>query len=225
MNKLRGDNNITIAIMRTSWTYMWLFIETVSFDWNLWNNNVKRIINSENEEQFEHVFQRHSTRNNVVPMDNETRTSMYCNCKTKKRHIVTSGNDKCLIIERLRCTLFPTWRESSARVICSHVEKSTRATCCSRRNLEFYAKFAVKLRVTSEITCILTSLITRVVRKRTLPHCVQMQIPELGAIGGVYTSPRISAKPMASVRAVGRFPGLGVPSETSFAKEPAQEAL
>ena len=60
-------------------------------------------------------------------------------------------------IERLRCTLFLTWRESSARVICSHV-KSTRVTCCSRRNLEFYPKFDVKLRVTSEITCILTSL-------------------------------------------------------------------
>eukprot|EP00117_Sycon_ciliatum_P032061 scpid79366/ scgid0487/ len=49
--------------------------------------------------------------------------------------------------------------------------------------------------------------------------------PKLGGIGGVYTSPCSSATPMPSVRPVGSFPSLGLPSETSFPKEPSHEAI
>eukprot|EP00117_Sycon_ciliatum_P038503 scpid86010/ scgid0487/ len=49
--------------------------------------------------------------------------------------------------------------------------------------------------------------------------------PKLGGIGGVYTSPCSSATPMPSVRPVGSFPSLGLPSETSFPKEPSHEAM
>ncbi|XP_065190002.1 transcription factor E4F1-like isoform X2 [Sycon ciliatum] len=53
------------------------------------------------------------------------------------------------------------------------------------------------------------------------------QIPKLGGnvIGGVYTSPSTSAPPMPSVRPVGSVPSLGLPSETSFPKEPSHEAM
>eukprot|EP00117_Sycon_ciliatum_P020142 scpid92612/ scgid0949/ len=50
-------------------------------------------------------------------------------------------------------------------------------------------------------------------------------IPTLRGIGGVDTSPCNSATPMPSVRTVGSFPILGVPSETSDPQGPAQEAM
>lgn len=64
-----------------------------------------------------------------------------------------------------------------------------------------------------------------VIKKRTLSYCVQIQIPTLGGIGGVYTSPCYPATPMPSVRTVGSFSGLGVPPEASLRKGPAQEAM